>query len=534
MNSKALLYTAVPLIAIGGLVGWRYSTKTGEESKLKAEQKARSTAPMLVQTAVAAPATIEDDLELVATLESPYVSKLAAKSAARVISVEAREGDPVRPGQVLVRLDDNDARGAVLSAQSQLAEARSRLAQAQIVQASTAVGVTSQVRKDNAGLASTQADANQVKASAASQLATAQAAVTDAEAKLGVAEAQETSANADLVTAQANQENANQKYTRMNDLYKQGFAAPQDVDDARTALNVQNASVKAAQSKVAAAKASVKSAQASLSSAKSQLTITSNKVTSDIAAANARVEQANATAESSVANTSQIKAYASNIAALQAAVNAAQGQLSQAQAHLGDASLAAQFEGAVNQRAADPGSIVNPGQILMTVQYLKWLYVTVQVPVGAVPGMTPGQEAEFTVEGLETKFTAKLAQVSAAADPTSRQVLARFKVENPDGILRPGAFARLHLKQNAVQAPVTVPVDAVEHVGDAAVVFKVVDGKAKAVTVKTGAENRAVVQVTGDIQPGDKVVLVSVRTPRDGQAVKEEEKKAKEGKAAKT
>lgn len=530
MKSKALLYTAVPLVAIGGLVGWRYTTKLGEESKLKSEQKARASAPMLVQTATAAPATIEDDLELVGTLESPYVSKLAAKSAARVVSVVAREGDSVRPGQVLIKLDDSDAQGAVLSAQSQLAEAKSRLAQAQIVQASTSVGVNAQVRKDNAGLASTRADADQVKASAASQLASAQAAVNDAEAKLGVAEAQETSTKADLATAQANQQNADQKYQRMSDLYKQGFAAPQDVDDARTALSVQNANVKAAQSKVAAAQAGVRSAQASLNSAKSQLTITSNKIKSDITAANARVEQANATAESSTANTSQIKAYSSNIAALQAAVSAAEGQLRQAQARLTDVSLAAQFEGAVTQRAADPGSVVNPGTVLMTVQYLKWLYVTVQVPTGAVPGMVAGQEAEFTVEGIDTKFKAKLAQVSAAADPSSRQVLARFKVDNADGILRPGAFVRLHLKQNAVQAPVAVPVDAVEHVGERSVVYKVVDGKAKSVTVTTGAENRQVVQVTGDIQPGDKVVLVSVRTPRDGQAVKEEEKKPKAAK----
>src|SRR5690348_8434612 len=104
-----------------------------------------------------------------------------------------------------------------------------------------------------AGLESAQADHNQARQNYNEQVSAAQAAVTDAQGKVSSAQASVAVAQAAIKSAQANLADASAKYNRYDDLYKQGFVAAQDVDDALAAKNVQQSAVEAAQSQQHAA-----------------------------------------------------------------------------------------------------------------------------------------------------------------------------------------------------------------------------------------------------------------------------------------
>jgi HlyD family secretion protein len=66
-------------------------------------------------------------------IAGPARIELAAQATGTVERVQVRAGERVRPGQVLVRLRDDEARAAVVQARAALAEARARLHQIDVV-----------------------------------------------------------------------------------------------------------------------------------------------------------------------------------------------------------------------------------------------------------------------------------------------------------------------------------------------------------------------------------------------------------------
>lgn len=85
-----------------------------------------------VNTMVAEPAAIAPELRLVGRVETPRVSSLASALAAEVREVPAVEGQHVEEGDVLVVLDDRDARLTAEQRRADVEEARANLASLQL------------------------------------------------------------------------------------------------------------------------------------------------------------------------------------------------------------------------------------------------------------------------------------------------------------------------------------------------------------------------------------------------------------------
>jgi RND family efflux transporter MFP subunit len=475
-----------------------------------------------VTLTVAAPRVIETTLETVGSLDSPYNVKLAPKTAGRIDYLEVREGAAVKTGQVLLRIDPTEIEGQVLQQQAAVAQARSRLAEAQLTQGSTNVGIASQIRQQRAGVASAEADYGQVRQNYAAQIAAAQAAVADANAKIDSAEAQVGNAKANLKSAQANLANAETRYNRIYGLYKQGFAPAQDVDDARTAVDVQKAAVGVAEGQVNVANSGLRSAQATRTSATNQVRVLQAREKADVAASRAKVAQANATLDVATANRAQGPAYQANVSALRSAVTAAEAQLRQAEARRADTVLRSPIDGIVTARTADPGAIASPGSPVLTIQFMKWLYVTTSVPVEQTQTVKVGTPVTFTVDALPGRtFSAAVAEVNPAADPQSRQFTVRIRVDNSAADLRPGMFARMHIVLVRTAARVVVPREAVRQTPDGPTVAVVDDeDTAHVVPVKIGAQDSSSGEILEGVKPGDRVVSLSYMPVRDGQKIR--------------
>ena len=107
-------------------------------------------------------------------------SAVACKTSGRISEITVREGDPVKAGQIIARLDDDQIR-----AREQQSEAALRQAAAQVQQAHDAIAVLEQQLRQNE-LAVTQSQTD------------SEGRVRQAEADLSVAEAQEAQAQASL------------------------------------------------------------------------------------------------------------------------------------------------------------------------------------------------------------------------------------------------------------------------------------------------------------------------------------------------
>ncbi|MCS6806884.1 MAG: efflux RND transporter periplasmic adaptor subunit [Acidobacteriota bacterium] len=93
------------------------------------QQKAAQTRPVVtgVKLEVISPSPVDEYYEAVGTVRSKTSSVLSAKVVGSVTAVHVREGDRVRPGQVLVEIDNRDTTAQLRRAQAGTSEAENAL-----------------------------------------------------------------------------------------------------------------------------------------------------------------------------------------------------------------------------------------------------------------------------------------------------------------------------------------------------------------------------------------------------------------------
>jgi len=128
------------------------------------------------------------------------------------------------------------------------------------------------------------------------------------------------------------------------------------------------------------AQGQLKSASAMKDASQEQLNMVKSKGKADTAASYAKELQAEASLDYANANTSQKSAYKQSIAALKAEVSAAGAGLRSAQSRRRDTVLISPLDGFVTGRDADPGAIASPTQPILSVQFMKQVWVSVAVP----------------------------------------------------------------------------------------------------------------------------------------------------------
>lgn len=527
---KRLAGIGLPVLILAALIGWRVHTKAQADAALQGGHGKRTA--VVTVTPVRAQDVVQT-YDAMGNVEAPLNVKLAPNSTGRIDFLEVREGDRVTKGQVLARIDASEVEAQVRQAQANVAEAEYRLAQARINESPTNVSVSSDIRRQEAGLATAKAGLNQAKQDYNAQVAAADAAVTDAEGKISAAEAAIGSAQAGIRNAQANLNNAKSKYDRIHGLYKQGFTAAQDVDDARTTVQVQQGALDVANGQLKSAQAQRSSAAAQKKAAQQQANIARNKGKADIASAEAAVKQAQAALATAKANTAQAPAYTQNLAALRASVDVAKAGLKNAQAQLANTVLKAPMDGFVTARYADPGSVASSSQPVLAVQALKQVYITFPAPEDVARAIGPGSPATIRFDALPGKsWVAKVSAVNPAADPDSRQFTVRLTMDNTAGQIRPGMFARVSIVTSRVKNALVVPREAVEQSEDGARVTVVgSDDVAETRIVDLGPRDANVVSVKHGVKAGERVVTLSAAPVKDGDTVKVSGEQKKEAKA---
>lgn len=521
MKRWILIVAACAVVA--GFITWRLFQKS---SDAKAQAQARASAAKSPPPVTVAPVTARDIVQTyvgVGSASAPLNVKIAPKVSGRLDYLQLREGDSVKHGQVIAKIDPSQIEAQISQQQATIAEAEYRLAQARLTQSPTNVNVTTQIQQQAAALASARADENQTRQNYASQVAAAQAAVTDAQGRIDTANATIENANAGIRSAQANVNNAQVRYNRTYDLYKQGFVAAQDVDDARTTLKVQQEAEDVSRGLLRSAQAARDSAVAQKSSAQKNADIVAVKGKADIAAATAKVTQARAALVYARSNTAQKPAYEQNLAALSATVNANRAQLRNLKSQYSDTILTSPVDGYVTARYVDPGAIVSPSQPVIGVSSFHNVFVDVSVPEEVSNRLHVGQSGNIVFDAMPGRaFAGNISQITPAADPTSRQFPVRLTLDNRTNLIKPGMFARVTLVTQRVPGALVVPREAVQRgkAGGSTVVVVDPKGVAERRNVETGAEDATGIQIREGVRQNELVVILTSSPIKDGQKVR--------------
>jgi len=176
-----------------------------------------------------------------------------------------------------------------------------------------------------------------------------------------------------------------------------------------------------------------------------------------------------------------------------------------------DMLVRAPFDGVVVSRATQPGAVVTPGAMLVTVSRTNSVLLAMQVPEAALAAAKVGSEVRFTVPAYPGRaFTARVVRVAPALDSLSRTAEVFASVENRGGELRGQMTASAEVFGLASDSVVAVPNGAVQDFeGDTVVVTGVKrDGVMflEAVRVRIGRRAAGMAEVKLGLTTGAPVV----------------------------
>lgn len=127
-----------------------------------------------------------------------------------------------------------------------------------------------------------------------------------------------------------------------------------------------------------------------------------------------------------------------------------QGEVDRLNALEGFKKIIAPFDGVVTARETDIGALINAGSgtsnepELFRMADVSKMRIFVQVPQQQSAGIAPGQEAEVHLPQYPGRtFKATVATTSDAINMEARTLLVELHVDNPDGLLQPGAYAQV-------------------------------------------------------------------------------------------
>jgi membrane fusion protein, multidrug efflux system len=292
-----------------------------------------------------------------------HVTMIAPKVSGNVVQVAVLDNQPVKRGDVLVRIDPRDFQAKVDQAKADVLQAESQLRSAQVMVPMTNATTQSGTSAADAHLADAQAE-----------LAGAQIAYEQASGS-GLAYAE-----ANVRSKQASNDRAQSDLVRMKTLVDKAEISQQQYDSYVAGAKVAAAELRAAQEQAASAEKQAAARKTALDAAQS------------------RVNQAKANLESSVADRKQVEVRAADAGTASAAVAAARAKLETAELQLSYTTIVAPVDGVVTRKSVEVGQIVAPGQGLMTVIPLNDVWVTANFKETQLADVRPGQQAEIHVD----------------------------------------------------------------------------------------------------------------------------------------
>ncbi len=180
--------------------------------------------------------------------------------------------------------------------------------------------------------------------------------------------------------------------------------------------------------------------------------------------------------------------------------------------------IRAPFNGKVGLRNVSPGTMVDPSDILTTVQDLSRIKIDFSVPEKFVWGIRNGMDIDFSPEDGSGRYTATIEASEPAINDRTRSMTVRAVTGNPGYRLTPGQSVRVDINASGSCGFRFVPSSALvpSRMGYSVYLYR--NGRARQVPVKTGLRDQETVVITEGLEAGDTVITTNILRLR-GEAV---------------
>ncbi|NUN67463.1 HlyD family efflux transporter periplasmic adaptor subunit (plasmid) [Pseudanabaena biceps] len=383
------------------------------------------------------PKPAETILHISGRLESDETD-IGAKTGGRVAAIFVREGDPVKKGQVIIEIEDEEIPAQLSGLNAQIESARQ-----EEVQAKEEVAVAeSRIREATLNLQQSEGDA-------VGRIDQAQFTVSATESDLRQAEAQVKQSEAQLQQSRAELKLAKIERDRYAELVKEGAVNQQQFDLKQTTFSTAMANVDTAEAKLVASQAAVRASSDRFRAAQgSSIQVQSTGLNPDIR---------NAQLDTYYLQRSQAQA---KLIAAQSKVKNAQAARDQIQKRLDSFKVKSPIDGIVQSRPLESGAVVATGKTLLTVLDPSQVYLRGYIPEGQIGKIRVGQTARVFLDSSPNKpFIAHVSQIDTKASFTPENIYfkqdrvkqvfgIKLAIDQPEGFAKSGmpADAEIDLK----------------------------------------------------------------------------------------
>ncbi|MGV8079437.1 MAG: efflux RND transporter periplasmic adaptor subunit [Syntrophales bacterium] len=198
-------------------------------------------------------------------------------------------------------------------------------------------------------------------------------------------------------------------------------------------------------------------------------------------------------------------------------VDRARAGLSLARERYSRSRVRAPLAGAVREKRVTAGDFVRTGTPMLWIVQSNPIKLSFSVPEKDVSSLKLGQEVGFQVDSFPNKtFTGRLMSIYPSLDEKTRTLQAEAHIPNPQGLLKPGFFARVTLYTGPARDVVVIPITSILYENALKKVFLVEGDRAREVKIQIGGKYGESMAVPEGLQGGEQIVVVGQNTLADG------------------
>jgi len=178
--------------------------------------------------------------------------------------------------------------------------------------------------------------------------------------------------------------------------------------------------------------------------------------------------------------------------------------------------IKAPVSGWIVERFIAIGEHVSAGEEIVRLVDVDNIEISAQVPLKIVANIKQG--SKIRVQNQDEEIWATVRSIIPVGDNISRMV--EIRVDIPADKWMIGAAVRLDLPETKSRSVMTIPKDALIIRANERYVYKVAqDGKTEKIDVETGVRDTGLIEVTGELSPGDQIIIRGGETLKSGQDV---------------